>query len=231
MANSEVTNRKDSILGMVLEGVVGAIAVAFSLLLTPLIRRWRMRWGASDDEVNQKLPGDEIVPNPKVGWTHAVTVHAPIASVWPWITQIGCRRAGWYSYDLLDNGGIPSADRILPEHQTLNVGDIIPMVPSGDFGIPVAEIQPGCTLVLGGPMPAAKEEPALVTWTVALNPQDATTTRLISRWRAAWPKSIRSDFMFGVMEAIGFVMDRKMLLNIRRRAEGGRKGAAWPVTP
>jgi hypothetical protein len=166
------------------------------------------------------LPGDEIVSVPRVGWTHAITVRASASRLWPWIVQIGCTRGGWYSYDLLDNGGKLSAEHVLPEHQTIYVGDIIPLEPKGNFGIPVAAIEPERALVLGGKLPTSPENPIWVTWTFALLPVGEASTRLISRWRAAWTPSLVSDFAWGIMtEAIGFVMDRKMLLEIKRRVE------------
>lgn len=207
-------------LALILDGVAGAVLIAFSILLTPLLRPWRLRWGATRKETELNLPGDEIVSAPRVGWTHAVTIRASAHRIWPWIVQIGCTRGGWYSYDLLDNGGRPSADHVLPEHQTIHVGDTIPLEPKGNFGIPVAAIEPESTLVLGGKLPASPENPIWVTWTFALLPVDKASTRLISRWRAVWTPSLFADFAWGIMtEAIGFVMDRKMLLEIKRRVE------------
>lgn len=212
---------------VILDGVVGAISIAFSILLTPFIRSWRRRWGATDAEVAQTLPGDEIIPSPRVDWTHAITIAAPTHHVWPWIVQIGCKRAGWYSYDLLDNGGRPSAERVLPEHQVIHIGDIIPLVPKGDFGVPVAAVGPEHALVLGGKLPTSPDDPIWVTWTFALLPEGETRTRLFSRWRAAWTPGVFSDFAWGIMtEAIGFVMDRKMLIEIKRRVEAQTKAVA-----
>jgi hypothetical protein len=209
------------------DGIAGAIAIFFSVLLTPLIRPWRIRWGATSAEVAQALPGDEIIPTPRAAWTHAVTIHATCDRVWPWIVQIGCRRAGWYSYDLLDNGGQPSAQRILPEHQRLAVGDLIPMIPQGDFPIPVAVIESDRALVLGGNLPTSPEDPIAATWTFVILPHGERATRLISRWRANWRPGLFPDLAWGVLiEAIGFVMDRKMLLGIKRRAEAESRGVA-----
>src|SRR5215470_12006613 len=80
-------------------------------------------------EAGRSLPGDALVADAKVGWTHAITIRARPAEIWPWLVQMGCRRAGWYSYDGLDNGGVPSAERIVPELQRVQVGDIFPMTP------------------------------------------------------------------------------------------------------
>jgi hypothetical protein len=78
------------------------------------------------DEDRRPLPGDDLLPVANGRWTHAITIHAQPSDVWPWLAQMGCRRAGWYSYDGLDNGGVPSADRILPTLQRVEVGDLFP---------------------------------------------------------------------------------------------------------
>lgn len=202
------------------DGIAGAVAIFFSILLTPLLRSWRTRWGATDLEIAKSYPGDEIIPNPRLGWTYAVTIRTTPDRVWPWIVQIGCRRAGWYSYDLLDNGGQPSAVRILSEHQKLAVGDTIPMEPKGAYIIPVALIETGHVMVLGGNLPTAPDDPISTTWTFVVESQGENTARLISRWRVNWKPGFLKDLGLGVFtEAIGFVMDRKMLMEIKRRAE------------
>ena len=84
------------------EGIGGALLIVFALL-TPCLRGWRCKWGATDAEVKSKLPGDKLLPHPKWGFTHAVTIKAPVAEVWPWIVQIGQGRGGFYSYEFLEN--------------------------------------------------------------------------------------------------------------------------------
>ena len=93
------------------------LAASPRFLSAPLYRHWHLRWGATDAEVASTMPGDEIVPDPSFNATRALTIDAPPPQVWPWIVQLGTGRAGFYSYDLLDNGARPSADRILPELQ------------------------------------------------------------------------------------------------------------------
>ena len=93
----------------------------------PLYRRWHLRWGATDHEVQAPMPGDELVPKASMQATRAITIDAPPALVWPWIVQMGYRRAGFYTYDLLDNAGMDSADRILEQYQPPTIGDWIPM--------------------------------------------------------------------------------------------------------
>ena len=121
-------------------------------LAFPLLRGWYSQWGTLAEESSRQLPGDEIVPQPKRQFTCGITIDAPAADVWPWLVQIGCQRAGWYSYDLLDNGGVRSADRILPEFQKIATGDPIYATRDGKMSFPVAQILPDEALVLGGTM-------------------------------------------------------------------------------
>src|SRR5690348_8147850 len=78
----------------------------------PLYRHWHVRWGATDDEVRESMPGDEIITRVSLNATRAITIDASPERVWPWIVQMGYRRAGFYTYDLIDNDGYPSADRV-----------------------------------------------------------------------------------------------------------------------
>ena len=93
----------------------------------PLYRHWHLRWGATDQEVQGPMPGDDIVPKASLNATRAITIDAPPELVWPWIVQMGYRRAGFYTYALLDNAGLESADRILEEYQPPRMGDWMPM--------------------------------------------------------------------------------------------------------
>jgi hypothetical protein len=87
-------------------------------------RPWQLRWGATDEELARALPGDELVTTPTFNATRAISIAAPPERVWPWLVQVGSRRAGWYSYDLLDNlGHHRSTRRIIPELQQLTPGD------------------------------------------------------------------------------------------------------------
>ena len=86
--------------------------------------RWQLTWGATTEEIERALPGDELVPRPTFNATRAISIGVPPERVFPWLVQVGTSRAGWYSYDLLDNLGRPSARRIVPELQHLAPGDI-----------------------------------------------------------------------------------------------------------
>jgi hypothetical protein len=101
------------------------------------------------DEATRSLPGGELVADAKIRWNHAITIRAHPADVWPWLVQMGCWRAGWSSYDSLDNGGVPSAERIVPELQRVQVGGIFPMTPKAQDRFVVRVAGPGRALVVG----------------------------------------------------------------------------------
>ena len=213
------------------EGIAGVARIGGTILLSPLLRPWYRRWGAAPGEAQASLPGDALVPRPKSELTCAITVETPVERVWPWLAQLGCRRGGWYSYDLLDNGGLPSADRILPEHQRLAAGDKVLLTPDGKLGYPVVALEPGRSLVLGGtlntrtgegvkpdePLPEAYYSGINI---FVLNPAGARSTRLVFRQRLDWNPSLANTLMYlAFLEPISFVMSRKMLQGIKRRAE------------
>ena len=123
------------------------IGALVHLVYSWVVRPWHLEWGATLDEVRTSMPGDELVPHPTLCATRAMTIDAPPERVWPWLVQMGAyTRGGWYSYDWADNGGEPSADRIVPELQGLAVGDV--MLTSRSEGFVVREIDPGHALVL-----------------------------------------------------------------------------------
>ena len=111
-------------------GLAGLVVAATAVYLG-VVRPWQLTWGATDAEVLRPLPGDDFLLHPTFDATRAVTINAGPERIWPWIVQIGLGRAGWYSYDLIDNLGRASADEILPEFQDLEVGDLIPISPDG----------------------------------------------------------------------------------------------------
>ena len=165
------------------------------------------------------LPGDEMIPHASDSLTHAITVHCNRRELWPWLVQMGADRAGWYSYDMLDNGGRPSADTIVHELQGPLVGTLFPALPGRRDGFVLLEEEPAHWMVLGWPTP---EGALSVTWAFILHAIDENTTRLIVRARAG------DDYRFhGLPKVMGllmvrmvhFVMERKQLLEIARRAE------------
>jgi hypothetical protein len=179
---------------------------------------------ADRDEHTRDLPGDELIPEPLGTLTHAISIRCPRPEVWPWLAQMGAgTRAGWYSYDLLDNGRQPSARRIVPELQHLSTGLIFPAVPGATDGFTVLAFEPDRFLILGWASPGST---SIVTWAFVLTDLGPNRTRLIVRARAGrgyqfhglpWWLAKR------VVRAVHFIMQRKQLLGIAQRAEQKQK--------
>jgi hypothetical protein len=208
-----------------IEGIPGAALIAACVLLRPLMRPWYSRWGATDEEVNRSLPGRQFAPHPKGGYTQAITIAAPTEEVWPWVVQIGQGRGGFYSYDFLENlvgCDIHSVDRIVPQFQSFEPGEGLRLFPEAP-PIPLAVFEPDSTLVFAG----RDEKETGNSWGFYLERIDESTTRLIARWHFDYKPSLRARILFnGLVEPISGVMQRKMLLGIKRRAEAAKKGTA-----
>jgi hypothetical protein len=189
--------------------ILGAVLVGVYLRF---IRPWQLRWGATDEEVTRSMPGDDIVKHPTFNATRAVTIQARPEEIWPWLVQIGCKRAGWYSYDWIDNLGIPSANRIVPELQHLEVGDLIPFSPDGKQGMWVKAFEPNQWMLW-----VAKEDQA--TWLWGLYPQDESHTRLITRNRVRYTWRLPWVLYYPLQDVGDIFMMRKCMLSIKRRAE------------
>lgn len=210
-------------------GVAGGTALAAYMFA---IRPWHLRWGATDEEVEATLPGDEFVPEPKVNATHAITINAPVSDVWPWLVQVGQTRGGFYSYAWLENMvgcHMRNADRIHPEWQELKVGDEVWLHPKAP-PLHVLRIEPGRAIVLEK------------CWTFILQPVDERTTRLIIRGRGDYIPDFKNallNFIYWrvIFEPAHFIMERKMMFGIKERAEAmtagtrdGRKELAESLT-
>jgi hypothetical protein len=185
-----------------------AVALGAELVAAYLAigRPLMLHWGANGEEVHKRLPGDETVPGPVVQSTRAVTIDAPVAAVWPWLAQLGQDRGGFYSYENLENLAgcqMHNADEIHPEWQQRRPGDTVYLHPRS--GLRITRFEPGRIL-------------ALEHWgAFVLEPRGRDCTRLIARGRTPrGPASIVSALL---MEIPHFVMERKMLLGIKRRAE------------
>ena len=193
---------------------VSIASLAGSVLLASVVwfiyRPWALTWGSTEEEVARPMPGDEVLEHPTFNATRAVTIEATPEEIWPWIVQIGYRRAGFYSYDHLDNDGIPSAERILPEFQMLKISDLIPL--SKTANVRVVELEPPSSMVLVFEVEGTWSH---ATWVWGLYPEDATHTRLVTRLRVN-AKGIRSQFFLDFGEII---MMRKCMLGIKQRAE------------
>jgi hypothetical protein len=189
------------------------------------IRPWHLRWGASDEELQRPMLGDDEIQQPLYATTRAVTIKAQPADIWPWLVQMGYQRGGLYSYDWLDRlFGIldrPSADRIIPEFQHLQVGDVIPLGAGPSW--PVKAIEPNQSLLI---LLRDPQNPAFaVTWVWALYPLDERHTRMVSRVHSRLPLTLGGIFMLLLLEPTAFMMERKMLLGIKQRVEKAHEDA------
>jgi hypothetical protein len=164
------------------------------------------------DETMRSLPGDELVADAKIRWNHAITIWAHLADIWPWLVQMGCRRAGWYSYDGLDNGGVPSAERIVPELQRVQTGDIFPMTPKAQDRFVVGVAGPDQALVLG-------DDAGQMSWAFVLEPADETSTRVITRSRGTIDRLALGLMLKVFWHPLDFGMQRRQLLNLKRLVE------------
>jgi hypothetical protein len=196
---------------------VSCLLLASLVLLSVLVvftwfvyRPWALTWGSTDYEAARPMPGDEVLEQPTFIATRAVTIEALPEDIWPWIVQIGYRRAGFYSYDSLDNDGISSAEQILPEYQDLKVGDTIPL--SASAHVRVTELVPPTSMVLVFEVSGTWSN---ATWVWGLYPEGPSRTRLVTRLRAN-ARSMRSRLFLDLGEII---MMRKCMLGIKRRAE------------
>jgi hypothetical protein len=173
-------------------------------------------WGATKAEAKRSMPGDYEVKRPISVSTNAVSIRAKAADIWPWLIQMGYRRGGMYSYDRIDMLlGIldaPSANRIIPEFQHLEVGDIIPMGKPPSW--PVKAIEPNRLLLI-----VIKEPGVDVTWCFMLDEMHNRQTRLVLRVRSRLAMTPMLLLSLPIMYFGQFLMIRKMLLGIKQRAE------------
>ena len=186
-------------------------------LLSPgiiLIRSATLPALATAAEARWRIEGDDLVSDARAQLTHATTIDAPPGDVWPWLLQMGCQRGGWYSWDALDNGGVRSADHIIPELQHLAIGDLVPARPVGAEGFKVLRIVPERALVLSSMSPRWEG-----TWAFVLEPLGAGKTRLVTRYRAAYPPNVRMSIMLPVIATVHAFMERKQLRTIKHHAE------------
>ena len=188
-------------------------AAAATATYIRFLRPGVLDWGATPAERARPMPGDEIIPDAALQTTRVIAIDAPPHCVWPWLAQMGpSPRGGAYTYDWVENLfglNMHSVDRVLPEFQHLEVGDVIGKERAG---LTVHLVEPQWYLVLEWPRTSA-------TWTFGLYPEKGNRTRLISRNRLHGSGPFFRLVMFAFMEPGSLVMERKMLLGIKERAE------------
>lgn len=213
---------------------VGVAGFVYALAIRP----WQLRRDATNADVRRALPGDELVPNPKCGYTQEITINASAAEVWPWLVQIGYKRADWYSHDFLHRlvgiaGSVGdargSAKRIIPELQDLQVGDTVDIAPG--IGYIVAEIEPERVLILHGrvatdtwqSVPSSEPLPEKgykSSWVWVLEEIDEKTTRLIVRVRSDYNPEPLTTLVMRIANEVGrLLMQPKTLRVLKQRAE------------
>jgi hypothetical protein len=203
----------------ILIGVAGAAASAAAIdwLYRKHVRDWVLAWGATAEEAARPLPGDDLLDPADLVATRAIQIDAPPSAIWPWLVQMGPGRAGAYTYDWIENLfglNMHSADRIHPEWQDLNVGDIVRSHHDRP-GMRVEILEPERVL-------SNRSEAGDWVWTFVLVPENGST-RLISRNRIAMKgAAVGQHLGMLVMEPGSLVMERKMLLGIKQRAERSR---------
>jgi hypothetical protein len=188
------------------------------------------RWGASDAELAQALPGDELLSDPVLRWTHGVTIDAPPARVWPWIAQLGDQRGGFYSFTFIENrvGALTgasdyqvvyrNANAIVPAWQLPRPGDTL----IKDL-LKVGAVEPGRWLLGVSVNPQALGW----VWLWHLSPIDGgARTRLVVRCNLDVPPGMESPAAALMMDLGGFVMEQRMLHGLKLRAEGWAE-PAW----
>jgi hypothetical protein len=198
---------------MRLKTLSGAAAAAAggAFLYSKLLRQPILTWGATAEEAAARLPGDELLEEADGVATRAITIDAPRSAVWPWIAQMGpSPRGGAYTHDWIENLlglNMHSTDRVLPEYQHPQIGDGFGY---GTNKMSFKIVEPEYVL-------ATQSADGKWVWTFVLEEQDGST-RLISRNRFRLPK-LKDKIGMIPMEPGSLIMERKMLLGIKQRAE------------
>lgn len=199
---------------LLLSILIGSLLLVYIHIFLP----WYSQWDTSGNERLQAFPGDEIVAKPVWDYHQAITIHAPVAEVWPWLVQIGQGRGGLYSYELLENMigcEIYNANQIIPALQNLAAGDTVKLHPEAP-GVPVLQVNPNQSLLLGG-----SDSANATTWAFLLIPVEAQSTRLLVRYRTAYPPTLANQlFQRLFVQPASLFMQKRMLIGIQQRAEG-----------
>lgn len=199
------------------------VLAAGTLVNLRIVWPWMSTWGATRQEQTNELPGDDLVPGANIQTTQGIAVQAGGQAIYPWLLQIGVDRGGMYSYDWLENLfglRVHTVDHILPQYQDVQIGDFWRFTPP-DYplrpgpGLYVRELQPDRAVLLCFGMENQTDETCVGTWQFVLEPQSDGSTRLLLRSRM----TMEPDQLIKLTYFVQFIMARKMLLEIRERAE------------
>lgn len=204
--------------------LAGAVTL-YAVLFRPLLRGW----GATDSEIAAAYPGDDLIEGAERTPVMATTIDAPPEAVWPWLAQMGSDRAGFYSWDRLDNGGRPSATSLNPEWTGIRTGDRIASTPDGLHWFDVELAEPPHELILRAPIalpsgrmfdPSKDRPKAFVdgTWAFHLRELPGGRTRLLVGGVGLFkPKLPNQIISWLVMEPVHWFMQVKQFRELRRR--------------
>ncbi len=210
-----------------LVAVAAAAVLAGPAAYLTLGRKRCLSWGATAAEVSRAMPGEDLLAYPDTLSTRAITIKAPPGAIWPWLVQMGPGRGGAYTYDWIENLfglNMHSADEILPQFQDMKVGDVWQLGSSGPR-LRVAVLDDERMMVL-------ESEDGNWVWAFGLYFENGAT-RLISRNRIAAPGATAAQRLLTVlvMEPGSLVMERRMLIGLRDRAEATTRIAPSPRMP
>lgn len=200
---------------------IGLGLAAYTLLARPRI----LRWGATKEEVQEDFPGKELIPGGSRTPTMAVTLDAPPADVWPWLLQMGDKRGGWYSWDLLDNFGKPSADRIHPEWQNVKVGDVLNGMGVPSFEVAALDAPYFLAFRASFDMRGRRYDPSHgrprffsdSLWAFQLKELPEGKTRLVvSGYWARNPRWLHNMLNFAFLEWAHWIMEMRQMQNLKR---------------
>ena len=217
--------KKTEARGLAMAGGAAAGITAYLAFARPRL----LRAGATDDEVQGSYSGSGVIPDGIRSATMAATIDAPRSRVWPWLVQMGTDRAGWYSWDRLDNFGRRSAGTIHPEWQDIAVGDRLAAKPDGSQWWEVAALDPERFLGLrmsldlrGRPFDPAGSRPRSFTdslWGFELkDTADGRSRVVVSGYWSFRPKWLQPLLSVLLLEPSHWVMQTRQFSNLKRLA-------------
>jgi hypothetical protein len=210
---------------------IGLVLAGFVVIYAVLLRPWHLRWGTTPAEAHGILPGDELVPSAAEQVTHAITIDAPPEKVWPWLMQIGQDRSGFYSYTFLENligCEMPEIHQLRSDWPSRHPGETVwfgsPKHFHGDARMVAGRIDPQKAFVMVMPADWQKIQSGgqarESSWGFVVQPIDGGRSRLIARLRSGPPANPWNQFIGALFwEPAHFVMERRMLLTIKKLAE------------